>query len=91
MKYVNNFSFQANHILKLEHSISQSNKLEAKNKNQGSLQNVMKYSSKRQNTNIGTSKDNNKGAITAREKSTKQYNSLKRKINDDENTEPFIQ
>ena len=51
----------------------------------------MKYSSKKQNTNIGSSKDYNKVAITAREKSTKQYNTLKRKIEDDENTEPFIQ
>ena len=51
----------------------------------------MKQSSKRQNTNIGTSKNNNKVAITTREKSTKQHNPLKRKIKDDENTEPFIQ
>ena len=51
----------------------------------------MKYSSKKQNTNIGSSKDNNKVAMTARQKSTKQYNTLKRKIEDDENTEPFIQ
>ena len=71
--------------------ISNSNKVEDKQKDKVPIKNAMKYSSKKQKPIISESTKNSTAAISFDEKSTKQRKSLKRKVKDDNCTEPFIQ